>query len=378
MDFEFDKEIDAFLRQARKGETVFTTNPSSAHLDADEISAFVENALPEKAKEIYTAHLADCDSCRKSLSKLILLNPEIENETILPPERLAVSPTISWYRRIFALPNLAYTFGALLVLFGGIIGFTILQNMNNSQNLEVSQISDKPQMSQQIPSESVGAIPESNASANANISANSSSETTYSSNSIMNSNMSVAASPQITSAPAPTKNEIPRENNLAEANIKGENVNVDGADNERNIDAPMSKNLAEKSAAKRKNSTDEEVSVDKNAPEPQSLVNNRQVSELPVNGRQTNDLKLNRAAKSESEKTKNDDAIEISTTNVGGKTFNRKDNVWYDANYKQQSTINITRGTEKYKKLDKGLRAVVENLGGTVVIIWKDKAYWIR
>ncbi len=378
MDFEFDKEIDAFLRQARKGETVFTTNPQSAHLDADEISAFVENALPEKAKEIYTAHLADCDSCRKSLSELILLNPEIENETILPTEKLVVSPIIPWYRKLFALPNLAYTFGVLIVLFGGIIGFTILQNMNNSQNLEVSQISDKPQMSQQIPSESVGAIPESNAFANANISANSSNGTTYSSNSMLNSNMSVAASPQITSAPAPTKNEIPRENNLAEANIKGENFTVDGANNEQNNDAPMPKNLAEDGSAVRKKSIDEEVSIDKNAPEPQSLVNNRQVSELPVNGRQTNDLKLNRAAKSESEKTKNDDAIEISTTNVGGKTFNRKDNVWYDANYKQQSTINITRGTEKYKKLDKGLRAVVENLGGTVVIIWKDKAYRIR
>ena len=28
--------------------------PQSVHLDADEISAFAENALPEKAKQIYT------------------------------------------------------------------------------------------------------------------------------------------------------------------------------------------------------------------------------------------------------------------------------------------------------------------------------------
>ncbi len=52
MDFEFDKEIDVLLRQARKGETVFAaTTPQTAHLDADEISAFAENALPEKAKQ---------------------------------------------------------------------------------------------------------------------------------------------------------------------------------------------------------------------------------------------------------------------------------------------------------------------------------------
>ena len=54
MDFEFDKEIDVLLRQTTQGETVLTnTNTNSEHLDADEISAFAENALPEKARQSY-------------------------------------------------------------------------------------------------------------------------------------------------------------------------------------------------------------------------------------------------------------------------------------------------------------------------------------
>ncbi len=384
MDFEFDKEIDVLLRQARKGEAVFAaTIPPSAHLDADEISAFAENALPEKARQIYTTHLADCDSCRKSLSNLILLNSENESETIRSPEKIAtVSPTIPWYRKLFALPNLAYTFGALIVLFGGIIGFTILRNMNNSQSLEVSQISDKPEMSQQIPSESVGATPESNSAANANMTANLSDGTVYSSNSMMNSapmnsNMSVAASPQIMSAPAPMKNEPPRENDLADANIKGENFIVDGAKNEegRNL---AKNNLAADSSIEKKESVKDENSADQNASKPQSSIASRQVSELPVNGRRSTELQQSPQAKSGLRKAKTADAIENKTTIVGGKTFNRQDNVWYDANYKQQSTINITRGTEKYKKLDKDLRNIVENLGGTVVIVWKDKTYRIQ
>ena len=377
MDFEFDKEIDAFLRRARSSKAVFATaNPQSLHLDADEIAAFAENSLPEKAKQIYTAHLANCDSCRKSLSNLILLNSENVDEIIRLPEKIvAVSPVIPWYQRIFALPNLAYTFGALIVLFGGIIGFTILRNMNNSQSLEVSQINDKPQISQQIPSESVSATPESNASANANSSANSSGEATYSSNSMMNSNTSIAASPQVMSAPAPMRNETSRENDSANANIRGESFSVDGVESE------MRKSLSENNiAADNPNETKEPIkdknSTNDTASKPQVSVTNRQIEQLPLNGRRAEDLRLSPAAKSK--KTESADASENKTSTVGGKTFTRKDNVWYDANYKQQSTINVIRGTEQYKNLDKGLRTIVENLGGTVVIIWKEKAYRIQ
>ena len=66
------------------------------------------------------------------------------------------------------------------------------------------------------------------------------------------------------------------------------------------------------------------------------------------------------------------------TMNVSGKTFNRRNNVWIDSQYKGQSTTNITRGTDDYKKLDSDLRQTVERLGGTVVIVWKTRAYKIQ
>ena len=61
---DFDKEIDAILRKARGGESVILNN---SHLDADEISAFAENALPDAARMRFTAHFADCGRCRKIL-----------------------------------------------------------------------------------------------------------------------------------------------------------------------------------------------------------------------------------------------------------------------------------------------------------------------
>jgi hypothetical protein len=79
MKTELDKEMDALLRaQARREATArahaatahLTNTPSATHLDADELSAYAENALPATARTRYTAHLADCDSCRTQVVML--------------------------------------------------------------------------------------------------------------------------------------------------------------------------------------------------------------------------------------------------------------------------------------------------------------------
>ena len=73
MELDFDKEIDAILRNARRDSPAM---PDSRHLDVDEISAFAENAMPEKSRSLYAAHMADCDRCRKILSNTLVLNAE--------------------------------------------------------------------------------------------------------------------------------------------------------------------------------------------------------------------------------------------------------------------------------------------------------------
>jgi hypothetical protein len=77
MELEFDKEIDALMR---KGGVSVGGSPAGGHLDADEISAFAENAMPERSRALYLGHFAECDRCRKILSNLIALNAEAEPE----------------------------------------------------------------------------------------------------------------------------------------------------------------------------------------------------------------------------------------------------------------------------------------------------------
>lgn len=63
---------------------------------------------------------------------------------------------------------------------------------------------------------------------------------------------------------------------------------------------------------------------------------------------------------------------------VGGKNFRNRDGVWYDLAYRGQATTNVRRRTDEYRKLDSGLRSIAESLSGTVVVMWKDKAYKIQ
>ena len=66
------------------------------------------------------------------------------------------------------------------------------------------------------------------------------------------------------------------------------------------------------------------------------------------------------------------------TRSAGGKTFNNRERVWYDSTYSGQATTNVRRGSTEFQKLDAGLRSIAGNIGGTVVVVWKGKAYRIQ
>ena len=59
---ETKNEMDLLLR--RLGRRDDAGVPEADHLDADELSAYAENALPVAARARYTAHLAEWSRCR--------------------------------------------------------------------------------------------------------------------------------------------------------------------------------------------------------------------------------------------------------------------------------------------------------------------------
>jgi len=367
------------LRQAARGETASATaNLKSAHLDADEISAFAENALPENVKQKYTIHFADCNRCRSILSNLIALGTETEIEIPLVQtvKTEKVAAVIPWYRKLFAAPNLAYTMGALLLAFSGLIAFVVLQNNNASSGLEISQISEQAEKPQ---GPSFNEVPPTQEKFS-----NSAMSNSMSSNSSMMSN----AAPNVSStnsAPAQSETKtttIPAANTIMSAAPKPVTSAGEPASPEIREDSfamlPNKNNLpsqavnANTNAAKKeepKKTENEQTVVD--TTDSAKSAQNKRIEQLPVNGRSVPSESLMAAKQKKARVTSE-------TTSVNGKTFRRAGGVWTDSAYKEQPTTNISRGTNEYKKLDSNLRSIVENLGGTVIVVWKEKAYQIQ
>ncbi len=347
---EFDKEIDAILRKMQS-EPSATAAGLSTHLDADEISAFAENALPENAKMRSIAHFADCDRCRKILSNLILLNAEPASEFVHAEE--AAASIIPWYQKLFAVPKMAYALGALVMIFGAMIAFTVLQT-STLKNAEVSQTGETTLESKSAPATAAN-VPLASAPANSAF------ET--------ESNTTLAANNSVDLAralPKPAPNEK-SESNFGLVSEDNKPLAVQPSDSAKNkigagnaeVSQPL-KNEAQR--ADRDEAKDDESALKGISPAASGA--------------------LNQDARKKA--MKEADAKERESINIGGKTFRREGDAWIDSAYQRGSNMMlpplkyVSRGSSEYKKLDGDLRKIAEKLKGVVIVVWKSKAYRIQ
>ena len=392
MELEFDKEIDALMR---KGGVAVGGLPAGGHLDADEIAAFAENAMPERARALYMGHIADCDRCRGILSNLIAFNAEAEPEKAAAavPVSVPLAAETPWYRKLFLFPNLAYVMGGLVLVMGGLIGLSVFQGSLGGGSATVSQMDESEAVRGPM------APTEPGFSANANRSANAAN---------MMANAATTANSNAAMASAPTGST--NAGSSSAANTAAQNKGIDAA----SAPAPSSADLAMADAAKPMQPTaappppammeaapkDAEMAKEDDA-KARSVANaneKKKVSartaekreELTIDGRQAQNVPRTQAggvAKSTPGPTRDmqqnfpnraDNTYELKSQRVGGKDFQFRNGAWYDTDYKGQPTINVRRGTDEFRKLDSGIRTVAERLSGVVVVVSGAKAYRIQ
>jgi hypothetical protein len=373
MELEFDKEIDAILRRSAGGAAVASTAAASAHADADTIAAFAENALPDKVKMLYMEHFADCDGCRKQLSHAILLNTGAD-ATAAPLISVPVAEVaVPWYQKLFKTQNLALAMGAIVLTFGGVLGYLVLQNRNAGGNSTVSQITE-----QKPAPRDPYALSET-----ANTAANTEAANTMpmagvpvtNANSVANTPEGVMGRPDA----GPRNNTSLDTDSVSDASPETEAqpgrpttvspppppvTTTDGtlksADEKKEDSAKLAALPKDLEITKRKEADDRRG---RDAP--------------PAPGKGVGPSRSGPVQNTQTQLNNNAGEMPVSRS-VGGKRFENRDGAWYDSAYRGQATINVRRGTDEYKNLDGGLRSIANNLGGTVVIVWKDKAYRVH
>ncbi|MGD9630181.1 MAG: hypothetical protein AB7V18_13135 [Pyrinomonadaceae bacterium] len=380
MELEFDKEIDLLLRNGPRGEQ--TGEAANHHLDADELAAFAENAMPGKTRTLYVRHLADCDNCRKKLSGLIILNGEAA-----PPEADVVAPAVltsavPWYRRLFLFPDLAYIMGGLVLVFGGLITLTLLQN-GSTEQATVSQIVENETGRGPMASEQLAQTESSNASAsfaNADTASNKPASNAAAnaaappSGSALGSNVNAGRSEPAAKASKPAAPPADDLDMIQPA--AGDPAPPPPVAEEKLVAksevSPAVKEDAEveakKKAAIEKDLRDAGTLSARQAPAKARTQAGGVARSTPGPTREMQQNFPNRA----------DSTNELKSRRIGGKDFQFKNGAWYDNAYRGQATTNIRRSTDEYRKLDGGLRTIADGLSGVVVVVWKDKAYRIQ
>src|SRR5207253_2377626 len=138
-----EKEIDLLLRRhARRGAETSVDSRAAAgdggaenaapHLDADELSAYAENALPQATRARYSAHLAECEECRKLVTRLALsANVPLREESAVGVKTIGRRSLSEWLASVFASPLLR--FGALALLLLGVAGAALIMMQQRKQ-----------------------------------------------------------------------------------------------------------------------------------------------------------------------------------------------------------------------------------------------------
>jgi Putative zinc-finger len=397
-----------------------------AHMDADELNAYAEGALPEAARARYFTHLADCDSCRKLVTELTLASGALVEE-----KRVAVTETPrskswrEWLAAIFSPPVLRYAVPAL-ALFGVIIVAVVMMRARREESFvaQNNEATNNTALRTQANENSDGAAS----------SANTNTDTNHSNANSANSNIA-SASAQASPAPAgvitPEQEEktptttpengpllFPPPAPLADSPNSKSAVGQTGLDEKRPgtfgendkrgevaagapvpqatpapvLASPQPANAADSSKreeqAKAKNPAkddDEVVVIDRTGPT--ATTNKTASNELrrDRSAKATEPLAASaggRAAASPKKETRGvatESERPAETRSVGGRQFRRQGNAWVDTEYNSsRSTTNVARGSEQYRALladEHGLRTITQQLGGEVIVVWKNRAY---
>ncbi len=372
MELEFDKEIDAILRKARGDKALHGATVASPHIDADSIAAFAEHALPDRARSLYMEHFADCGGCRKLLSQTILMNTEADAAAASGLSDVPVVAAAPWYRSLFRAPGLAFTMGALVLAFAGVLGYLALQNSGRNTT-SVASVAPANKANSPYYSDDTSAA--SNASA-ANASNTSTSNTSAANTAVSQDSANPSANrpsgPNVAeggTASSPEKTEAP-----------GGTATLEPAKPvpaPPPADQPTFRELDTKAAGeeKQKEENKDKVTTGRSRGDDERMA----ADAVPSSLKKTGPTRAAGPRNVQQNQIQSNGVLAASETrSAGGKHFERRNGVWYDRAYNGQSAKTIKRGTEKYLRLDGGLRSIADSISGTVVIVWEGKAYRIQ
>jgi hypothetical protein len=404
MNRESNKEIDILLRKLsgkQNGDAAAAESNSSAsapeHLDTDELSAYAENALPASLRSRYTEHLADCNSCRKLVTQLSLSSTAAIVQA--PVGESAPSRRKAFFAGWFSPLVIRYAVPAMAVILVVAIAWIVMRREPAYEQVaKNTETKTQPSLADQSSSPSSPGVDQI---------ANDSSAPQKGLVEERHRAQPQATPSEERAAVSSDRSKTPEESKEGQVAAKrdqpappaasvtvvapstgGTTVAQTKSVSEVERNEPEPKKKAEADVAKVQNQNqapiqnqDRRYEQNRSGPsEPKAV--QRGVTNTQRSNESQRELARQRALTPEAQaKDKaSDDEAEVRT--VGGHKFTKRGRVWVDALYDSDSaTTNVSRGSEQYRSLmgdEPGLRDIVEQLRGEVLVVWKSRSYRIK
>lgn len=443
----FDKEIDSLLRRHVRGAAgarVAGDGPAAprtdVHLDADELGAFAEGALPAAARLAAVSHLADCDECRGvavGLARVAVgaAEPEQKGE-VVPASAGMARPAAwrAWASTLFAPRVLRFAAPVLALSLVAVVSFIALRTKDGGPLRAARNRSDQSEVVKERAGEGAPATT-TTANANAGLLAE------PGDNNTTRDPAAAGASPQASAgrgghgtAEAPIVADVPREDTSTPPPPPAPAAVAAGpAEMTKAAPAPAAPEESEIAKAENRDKSDnnkeksaraaepvEEVAVNDLATQQRGVARSR-VNEvqMPDGGARSQKRSADNnasnvyggvgsgaaAAPKESERERTAPRAETArrgrsivrpeqkagedeggrgaeTRSAAGHRFRREGSAWVDVNYKpSMPSTGVRRGTEAFRALVADIPVVgrvAEQIGGEVVVVVSGRAYRIR
>ncbi len=366
---EKNNEMDLLLRRLGRREEPVTADD---HLDADELNAYAENALPARARVRYTAHLAECSRCRSLVAQLS------SSANVVASTDSAVVKEPSGFRKflasLFTPMVLRYAAPALGLIVVAAIGFVVLrreqaetyvaQDTNTQQHPRAATETKSPEIAQ------------------------GGSNLQYSIN-----------------APSPAQLKDEQEKKPAAPAVAPPPPNA--APVVSSVETEVSKDkAAEQPKPEEQKSAANEPPAAKAEPTPTPQVAKNEVTVQPA-GAADSAGKVARGAERDEDRQvhgftrarrpadsksttvgsigvlqSGDTNLSASTRVVAGRRFRKQGGVWIDTAYDSSKEITtVARGSEQYRALvadEPEIKIIADQLEGEILVVWKARTYRIH
>lgn len=396
MNQEPNNHIDILLRRlSQRDGSVFNAaqdgeHIEQEHLDADELNAYAENALPTALRARYTEHLTECTNCRKIVTQLSLASAVVVADRV---EEVRPSALKKFLAALFSPLVFRYAVPAMAIVVVGAIAWVALQRQSPRSS----------EIAQTVPTQSKVQETEKE------ISSNSSSKVGQLKGAVdepkeIPARAGEKAAATLDAAPAERKEAIQEEEKAAPVAADEPRDREDLSRRNRQqpvtpaatgavaqASAPPPASPKPEAAAERVDAAQKKESdADKNKAmnEPQSRTPMTASTTRPQKAPDAKaDPKTgasdtaapNRGFRDESRAKDEPESGEVRT--VGGHRFRKRGDVWIDTLYSSQRITNVSRGSEQYRALvadEPGLHSIAEQLKSEFIVVWNGRAYFIK